>query len=499
VSGDHTPNDNGDDLRRKATQSIGWIVLERWSSRLLGLVVIAVLTRILSPENFGLVAMATVVTTVLQVFVDAGFGTVLVQKKVLAPKDASTAFWTSVAISVTIYAALFVTAPLLSVVFGEPGLTDVLRIMGLGLPISSLSSVPGAILERSFGFKSLAIRQVSGALCGAAAAIPVALLGGGVWALVTQTLVTSVASVVVLWSATPWRPKWEYSIPALKSMWAMGVRIMGIGLLDALQQNIDKFIVGAFFSAQDLGYYYLAQRIGTILIELVTTVMARVTLTTYAKLQDDIPRLRRIFLQMTFASAAIGVPLFGLVAVLGTQIIPFAFGSGWEPSVPILWILAGGWAFGAVMYFDRSVFFAINRADFALKVAVLQNIVGVVLVFAFLPLGVFGVAFSRWSRIVTWPVRIRALNQMIGLPAWKYLGQVFRCILAIVPVIVGIGFLQLTAWSNVDHAFWLFALPLGTAGFGIYGLLLWVVAGHDNRIVLRKIGADVRKQIKGKK
>jgi len=490
---------NGDDLRRSATLSIGWIVLERWTSRLLGLVVIAVLTRILSPENFGLVAMATVVTAILQVFVDSGFATVLIQKKSLLPKDTSTAFWTSVAISVLLYAALFATAPLLAELFGEPGLTDVLRVMGLGLPISSLSQVPAAILERSFGFRALAVRQVIGNLCGAAVAIPVALLGGGVWALVAQALVTSVASVVVLWSSTTWRPRWEYSFSALRQMWSMGVRIIGIGLLDALQQNIDKLIVGAFFSVEVLGYYYLAQRIGTILIELVTTVMSRVTLTTFSKLQDDLPRLNRIFLQMTFASAAIGVPMFGLVAVLATQIVPFAFGAGWDETVPLLWVLAGGWAFGAVMYFDKSAFIAIGRANVALSVAVLQNIVGVALVFALLPLGIFGVALSRWSRIVTWPVRIWALHRLIGLPVWKYLAQVFRCILAMVPVVVGIGLLQLTPWANTDYAFLIFALPLAACGLAIYSLLLWAFAGKENRLVLRKIASDIRSQIQRKR
>jgi teichuronic acid exporter len=490
---------DNDGLRKNATQSIGWIVLERWTSRLLALVVIALLTRLLAPEDFGLVAMATIVTALLQVFIEAGFVTVLVQKKELAAKDASTAFWTSVALSLVLYTVLFFTAPLLAQMFGEPQLTDVLRVMGLGLPISSLGQVPAALLERSFGFRSLAVRQVIGAVCGAAVAVPVAFNGGGVWALVAQGLVTSIASVVVLWASTKWRPRFEYSLDSLKSLWSMGIRIMAIGLLDALQQNIDKLIVGAFFSAQELGYYYLAQRIGTILIELVTTVMSKVTLTTFSKVQDDLPRLNRIFLQMTFASAAIGVPMFGLVAALATQIVPFAFGDGWEQTVPILWILACGWAFGAVMYFDRSAFLAIGRANVALHVAVLQNIVGVVLVFALLPLGIFGVALSRWSRIVTWPVRIWALKRLIGLPVWKYLAQVFRCVLAMIPVVVGIAFLQLTPWASSDFAFWTFAVPLGAAGVIVYGLLLWVLAGRENRAVLRQIGSDVQGKINRKK
>ncbi|WP_368498781.1 lipopolysaccharide biosynthesis protein [Herbiconiux sp. A18JL235] len=489
---------DSDDLRRKATKSIGWIILEKWSSRLLSLVVIAILTRLLSPEDFGLVSLATVVIALLQVFVESGFVTVLVQKKELGEKDTSTAFWTSVAISLVLFAALYFSAPLLAALFQEPDLTTVLQVLGLGLPISSLSQVPAALLERSFGFRSLAIRQVAGALFGAAAAVPIAFIGGGVWALVAQTLVTNAASVVILWGATTWRPRFEFSFASLRGMWKMGVRIMGIGLLDALQQNIDKLLIGAFFSAQDLGYYYLAQRVGTILIDLVTTVMSRVTLTTFSKVQDDLPRLNRIFLQMTFASAAIGVPIFGLVAVLATQIIPFAFGPGWEASVPLMWVLACGWAFGAVMYFDRSAFLAIGRADVALWVAILQNVVGVALVFALLPFGMFGVALSRWSRIVTWPVRIHILHRLIGLPVWKYLGQVFRCVAAMIPVVVGIAFLQLTPWASGSHAFWTFAVPAGVLGVLAYGAILWGLAGRENRAVLVQIGTPIGVRIRGK-
>lgn len=489
--------DDSDGLRKKATQSIGWIVLERWSSRVLTLVVIAVLTRLLSPDDFGLVSMATVVIAILQVFVESGFVTVLVQKKELGEKDTSTAFWTSVTLSLLLYGALFLTAPVLAGLFGEPALVDVLRVLGLSLPVSSLAQVPAALLERSFGFRSLAIRQVGGALCGAVAAVIVAFSGGGVWALVTQTLITSGASVIILWTATTWRPSLTFSFASLRSMWSMGMRVIGIGLLDAVQQNIDKLIVGAFFSTEVLGYYYLAQRIGSILIELVTTVMSRVTLTTFSKVQDDLPRLNRIYLQMTFASAAIGVPMFGLVAAFAVQIVPFAFGPGWEQTAPLIWILACGWAFGAVMYFDRSAFLAIGRADVALWVAVLQNIVGVAMVFALLPFGIVGVALSRWSRIVTWPVRINILKRLIGLPVGTYLAQVFRCVAAMVPVVGVVALLQQTAWATTDHAFWSFAVPLGVASVLVYAAILWLFAGRENRTVLRQIiGPIVRSVVR---
>ncbi|GAA1510629.1 O-antigen/teichoic acid export membrane protein [Agromyces terreus] len=478
-----------DDLGSKAARSIGWILAERWSSRLITLAVFAILARLLEPGEFGLISLATAVLAVLQVFVDSGFSKALVQRRELAAKDASTAFWTSLVVATLLYAGLALAAGPIATALGEPQLAPVLRVMGLVLPISALSATPAALLEREFQFKSLSIRQSLGTVAGATVAIPVALLGGGVWALALQALLAAIAGVVVLWTASPWRPRLEYSTDSLSALWKIGSSIVGIELLDAVQANIDKILIGVFFTPTELGYYYLAQRIGSILIELVTSVIARISLTTFSRVQDDLPRLNRIFRQLTFAAAAVSFPLFAFVAVLGPQIVPLVFGPGWEASVPLMWILAPGWAFGAIMYFDRPVLLATGHARTALGLAVLQAVIGIVAVFVLVPFGVVGVAVSRLSRILTWPIRLVLLHRYIGLQIWRYLGQIGRCILAIAPSIVLICLLQASSWASGAAAAWVFALPVALLGGISYGALLWLIAGAENRKVLRRAAA----------
>lgn len=480
-----------DDLGRKATSSIGWIVAERWSSRLLTLTVFAVLTRLLSPEDFGLVSLATAFMAVLQVFVDSGFSKALIQRKQLDEKDASTAFWTSLGMAIALYVLLFFAAPLLETALRTPGLSDVLRVLGLTLPITALSQTPAALLEREFAFKALSIRQSVGTLAGALVAIPVALLGFGVWALVAQVLAAAVTSVVTLWASTSWRPRFEYSLGSLRALWSVGVSVLGIELLDAIQANIDKVIVGAFFGASDLGFYYLAQRVGTILIELVTSVISRVSLTTFSRVQDDLPRLNRIFRNLTFVAAAVSFPIFGLVAALAPQLIPLVFGPGWGASIPILWVLAPGWALGTIMYFDRAVMLATGHARTAFGLAVAQSAVGIALVFLLLPLGILGVALSRWSRVILWPLRLWLLHRYIALPVWRYLGQIGRCVVAITPVVVVIVVLQFTPWALARGSTWTFALPVAIGGAALYAGLIWLLAGHENRLVLRRAATPV--------
>lgn len=485
-----------DGLRTRATRGIGWLIVERWGSRFLTLIVLVVLTRVLNPEDFGLVSMAAAFIAVLQVFVDSGFSKALIQRANLAEKDASTAFWSSLAIATTLALGLVLAAPGIARMLGEPRLEPVLQVLSIALPLSALSQTPAALLEREFQFRALSIRQLAGALSGAAVAIVMAFAGAGVWALVAQTLVAATMSVITLWASTTWRPKLEFSRRSFRSLGAVGVTILGIELLDAVQANIDKLVIGAFFSAEDLGYYFLAQRIGTILIELVTSVISRVSLTTFSRVQHDLQRLNRIFHQLTFAACAISIPMFALVAVFASQLVPFLFGNGWDASIPLMWILAPGWALGAVMYFDRTALIATRHTRAALGLAVFQNAVSIALVFAFIPLGVAGIAVSRLARIATWPARLVVLHRTIALRVWPYLMQTVRCIIAITPATLLVIGLQFTPWAEGAAAMWTFVVPLGALALITYPFMLWMLAGDDNRAVLRVMRGEVVQRVR---
>ncbi len=484
-------SDASDGLRRRAARSVGWVIFERWSSRLLTLVVLAILTRVLSPDDFGLISLATSVIAIAQVFVDSGFSKTLIQKESLGPKDASTAFWTSLGIGVLLCLALFFGAPSLGAFFGESKLVPVLQAMSFLFPITALSQTPAALLERELDFRPLSIRQLIGTFCGSLVAVPVALVGGGIWALVIQSLVTSIVAAIVLWGSTSWRPRFEYSVRAFKALASVGFAILGIDLLDAIQANVDKLLIGVLFSPVELGYYFLAQRLGTILIELVTSVLARVSLSTLSRVQGDTARLNRVFRQLTFAAAAVSVITFGLVAVLAPQVVAFVFGPGWSPSVAIIWVLAPGWALGAVMYFDRNALIARSRANAALGLALLQNVVGVALVFAFAPFGVLGIAFSRLARFVVWPVRLVVLRRAAEIEIWLYLLQLIRCVAAAVLPLGAVLALQSTDWASMPNSIWAFALPASLLALGVYGILLWWIAGDENRAQIRGVVGDL--------
>ncbi len=474
-----------DGLGRKFVGSAGWVFVEQWSTKVVSLVLFAILARLLGPADFGLVALATSFIAILQVFVNSGFSKALIQKRELAPKDASTAFWTSVAISVVIYGALWVAAPWIATILDQPQLGPVLVALGAIIPLSALSRTPAALLAREFAFRKLSVRTIGATLAGAVVALPLALLGAGAWALVAQAIAETAAAVIVLWTSTSWRPTFTYSLDSLKSLWRTGVSLLGIELLDAIQSQIDKLVVGVLFSTTDLGIYALAQRLGVMLQELVSAVITRVSLTTFSRAQDDLGRVSRIFRQLTFATATLSFPVFAIVAALSTQIVPFMFGSGWDAAIPLIWIMAGGWAFAAVAMFDRGALVGTGHAGAAFWLALVQNIISIALVFVFAPLGLIGIAISRFARICTWPIRLFALHRYITLPAWRYVWQVLKCAFAVAPAVLVIAWLQTTAWASAPFAFWTFALPVGAVALLVCVVLNMLIADRESRVAMQ--------------
>ncbi|MDZ8170741.1 lipopolysaccharide biosynthesis protein [Microbacterium xanthum] len=488
-----------DGLRRRIGGSAGWVVAERWGSRALSLAVFAMLARLVSPESFGTVALATAIVATLQAVVDAGFAKSLVQARRLGPDDASTMFWLTVAISLVVYGGLFVLAPHLGAWLGNSELPGVLRAVGVVLPLLALSQVPAALLERELSFKPLSVRQLVGSVCGAAIAIPVALAGLGVWALVAQMVVGAMVAAIVLWSSTQWRPTLTFSVRSLRRHSRVGLSVLGTQLLDSLQANLDKVVIGVFFDAAVLGYYFIAQRLVTILVELIGAVISRVALSTFSRVQGDLERLTRIYRLMSFIAGVAAVPILGLTAAFGPQVLGFLFGPGWGPSVGYLAVLSAVGIFTSIMYFDRTALLATGNVRPMVWIVVLQNLLSVLMLLLLLPLGMIGVLLAQWARVLTWPVRLALLSKYVALNPRRYIVLVIRVLLPFVPVLIVIVLLQQTTWAQSDVAFVAFALPLGSVAFVAYGAIAWAWAPQDIRAGLSPVAERVRRVWKRKR
>lgn len=442
-------------MRRDATKSVSWSIVDKWGARGTTLVVLVVLGRLLSPEDFGLVALATTVLALATVFVDSGFGRALIQREVITDKHRDTAFWTSIAIGVVLATGIALAAEPLEYLFGTPGLAPVAACLGITLLINALSVTQASLLERDFKFKSLAVRRLTATTLGGTAAILAALAGAGVWSLVIQSIVSATAGAIALWAVSDWRPGFAISVQAFRDLWRVGFSIVGIELVGYLNSQADRLLIGIYLSTEALGYYYMAMNIIAILIELFSSVFSNVSLAAFSRLQGDPARLRTWFYKLTRVTATAAIPIFGLTAVLAPLALPVILGEQWEPAVPILQVLTLLGALNSILYFDRSVLIASGHAKSAFYLTLGQTIFGVVLVFAGVQWGVMGVATAVIARqYLYWPVRMLVLKRQIGLRVARYLGA-WAVPFMVTAIGVGSAFTLSAFWPALVDLPWL--------------------------------------------
>lgn len=475
---------HADSLGTLAARSLGWVVIDKWGTRVASLLTLVVLGRLLAPTDFGLVALASMFITFAGIFVEQGFGKALIQRPELRPEHIDTAFWTALAVAIVLTIATMLAAVPLAAAVNSPALAPVLRWLAPGLLINALSATPSALLERSFGFKSLALRRLASTLAGGIAAVTVAFAGGGVWSLVAQTLVGAVAGLVTLWAATQWRPRGQFSFLALQELWPVGFGVLGIEVLGFIGGQADRLLVGAFLGTRALGLYFMAMRIVSIMVEIFASIFSAVSMTMFSRLQHDHARLRDWLYRLTGASSAVTLPCFALAAALAPIGLPFVMGSQWTASVTIFQVLSLLGAINSVAYFDRSVLLATGRARDAFLLTLGQSVLGVALILVAAPYGVLAIAVAVVARqYVYWPIRLAVLRRAVAIKPRAYLAQWLRpCVAALLMFAVIYG--TTWRWPVLMSIPILFMAAAALIGGGIYLVVL--------RLLDPKVFVDVR-------
>ena len=249
-------------------------------------------------------------------------------------------------------------------------------------------------------------------------------MGAGVWALVAQTLSTSAIGVFVLWRVSSWRPSRRFSREAARDLLTFGVAVFGIEMIAVANAQADKLLVGLFLGHAELGYYFVGSRISLILIDMFVAVVGTLSLPTFSRMQDDLPRMVRALQQLTFVTAAIAFPVFALTAALAPELITLLFGPQWYPSVAIMQWLAPAAALTTISWFDKGLFLGAGHTRVAFRLSTGDTVLGLALLAVALPFGAVAVAASRsLRRVLFWPFRLRALRRWVGVEIWPYMKQ----------------------------------------------------------------------------
>ncbi len=339
-------------LKTKVIRGAVWSLIQGWGTQFGSLAIFFLLARLLTPEAFGLVALASVFLAFMQIFLSQGFADALVQREKLEPEHLDAAFWTGLSLGVGLMVLGITTSQLVADFFETPELSPVLRWLSVIILVNSLSSVHQAQLQRQFAFKALAIRNLLGIISGGIVGIIMAVNGLGVWALVAQQLTQESIAMVVLWQAVDWKPRLSFSFKHWQELLNFGLNQLAFNLLAFCNNRADDFLIGYYLGATSLGYYSLAYRILIAMTNLLVNSSSQVALPTFSRLQNDLDRFRNTFYRATQLTSALAFPIFCGVAILAPELIVLLFGEKWIPAIPVLQILA---IVGALRSFRRQL------------------------------------------------------------------------------------------------------------------------------------------------
>lgn len=314
-------------LARRTSASVIWMTAQKWITRIGGLVTIVVLTRLLTPEDFGLAAAATTLIPLIYILSDVGFSTYITQADAVGKRTLSTAFWFSVSCGTVLSGVTYACAPLLGNALDLPEVAPLIRAMTSSVLLIALGSVPIALLRRRMNFRKLAFIDVTGSLFAQVVAIGAAITGMGAWALVLQVVVAQLVNTVWVWVAAHWAPTFDFSRQDFRSMAFFGLPVVGTALVFVVRDWLYTAIIIAGLGVTEMGYINIAQRLVYTAQDLTVSALLPVSLVAFSKVRQSPIRLRSAYLRASSISYAAVTPLMIFVAVSATVLVPFLFGS----------------------------------------------------------------------------------------------------------------------------------------------------------------------------
>lgn len=371
-----------------------WRFLERCGAQGVTLIVSIVLARLLDPDVYGTVALVTVFTTIMQIFVDSGMANALIQKKDADDLDFSSVFYFNLVICSILYLIMFFIAPFIAAFYKIPELTAVIRVLSLILIISGVKNVQQAYISRNMMFKRFFFATLGGTIGAAVVGILMAYFGFGIWALVAQMLFNTTVDTLILWITVKWRPKKMFSMQRLKSLFSYGWKLLISALIDTVYNNIRQLVIGKIYTQSALAYYNNGKKYPEYLVSNINTAIDSVLLPTMSSEQNHPKRVKAMTRRAIKTSTFIIMPLMIGFMVCSRQLVSLILTDKWLPSLPFMQIFCISFAFYPIHTANLNAIKAMGRSDLFLKLEIIKKLIGIVTIVIAIKFGVMAMAYS---------------------------------------------------------------------------------------------------------
>lgn len=459
-----------------------WRFAERCGAQLVTFIVSIVLARILSPSDYGTIALVTVFTTILQVFIDSGLSTALIQKKDADDLDFSSVFYFNFIVCLILYIIMFVSAPCIADFYKDSNLITIIRVISLTLIISGVKGVQQSYVSRNMLFKRFFFSTLGGTIFSAVLGIIMAYAGFGVWAIVFQQLSNNAIDTLILWITVKWRPIKKFSWIRLKHLLSFGWKMLASSLLDTVYNNLRNMIIGKLYTSADLAFYNQGDKFPKLIVTNINTSIDSVLLPTMSNEQDNHVRVKDMTRRAIKISTYIMAPLMIGLAFCARPIVQLVLTDKWLPCVPYLQIFCVSYLFWPIHTANLNAIKAMGRSDLFLKIEIIKKFIGMILLIITMNISVMAMAYSLLisgliSQIInSWPNRY--------LLKYSYIDQIKDILPNIVMALIMGGFVYFISYLNLPI---LVSLVVQILSGGIIYLILSILTKNDSFIYLINI------------
>jgi len=475
-------------LKQKTLNGFKWSFLDN-VGRLGGQFVIGIiLARILTPVDFGLVGMLTIFIVIGRSLTNSGFGQALIQKKNADNSDFSTVFYFNIVASIFVYLIVFFGSPLIAKFYNEPELTLLTKVICLVFIIDAFGLVHTTYLEKKLDFKAPSIIGVISIFFSGGISIFLAFNDFGVWALVTNSLLRSFITTLLLWIVSGWRPQLIFKLQSFKGLFNYGSKILIAGILNSIFNNLYFLVIGRFFHAASLGYYTRAVQFSNLPVNTITTVVQKVTYPVFSILQDNSEKLIAGYTKVIRMLTAVALPLMAIMYITAKPLIAIVLGTKWLPAVPYLQLMSiYSWIY--VLYtVNNLVITAKGRSDYYLQLQVLNKVIIAVSILTTYRFGITALIYGQMgATILTYIVGSVYLKKVLNISIGYQLKNILPFIIATIFMVMP-SFPMAKFISND----FLYLLTNTAVAISIYILSLWLMKVEELYSVLTFINRNIK-------
>lgn len=395
----------GEELGKKITKGLMWTYLERVCAQGVSTLVTIILARLLLPENYGVVSIATIFMSICDALVVGGFSDTLIQKKDADEIDFSTMFWFVLALGFLMYGLVFAVAPFAETFFKTSMVCVTLRVMAVRLPINAVKSIQSAYISKHMKYKYFFFATLIGTVVSAVVGIVMAYMGFGVWALVAQYLTNSVVDTLVIWFTCGWHPSFKFDPKRLKSLYSFGWKMQLSTLIVTIYVEIESLCIGKKYTSADLAYYEKGRQFPKLIMHNIQTSISKVMLPAFSKISDKKEETKRLAKRSVSISTYLMAPLLIGLILCSKEFVIAVLTEKWLPAVPFMQLLSVYYLIEPIMAFNKQIVIAAGKSALYLKMEIAKKTIGIslLLISVFCFDSVYAIALAT------------VLNQFIGL------------------------------------------------------------------------------------